>query len=390
MINRARERGRYLAGHPPGRRAARAGPLRSSWPLLLWAALAVGGCGVTPPQGAMNELGKRVEAGRDTHSTSFTPRRPGPSLGIHAPYAIAAGADGIWFTEYSAPVIDELPLDGAVKQIALDRDSFPERLAVARDGAVWFTDPQADRIGRIFPGHAAADYYAVPSPKSGPAGIAAARDGSIWFTEHAANQVAIFVPPGADLMERGWHGFKEFKLPQGGGPAGIVAAADGSVWFAENSGNRIGRIAIDPEAGQPRINEYALPVPHSHPNGVAAGSDGNIYFTELTANRIGRVTPHGQISEMVLPVHSPALDIAAGPDKTIWMTVPKAHSVCRLRPGASLTAFFLPNTAIPAFIAGGTDGNLYFTEPSGKIARFTPAGRLTELNIAAQLQSATR
>lgn len=343
--------------------------------------LTIPGCGARPPQAAVNQLGNRVEAGRDTSTPAFA-HPPSSSGGIHSPYAIAAGAGGIWFTEYSAPKLGVMAPDGAFKQIELDPNGFPERLTVARDGAVWFTDPHSDRIGRVLPNTDKADYYYVPTVKSGAAGIAASRDGSIWFTEHAANQVAIFVPKGADRASPGHHGFKEFPLPQGGGPAGIVAAADGSLWFAENSGNRIDRIALAKDAATAVITEYRLPVPHSRPNGVAIGGDGNVYFTELAASRIGMITPLGKISEMVLPVNGPALDIVAAGEGTIWMTVPKAHAICRLRPGTPITAFYLPETAIPAFIAGGADGNLYFTEPTGKLARFTPAGVLTEFRVA--------
>jgi len=323
----------------------------------------------------------RAEAGREAGTPAIAHPRSG-SEGIHAPYAIAAGGAGIWFTEYSATMLGRMEPAGAFKHVELDEDGFPERLAVARDGAVWFTDPQGGRIGRLFPDSNKPDYYFVPTPKSGPASIAAAGDGTIWFTEHAADQIAILVPTGADRPSPGGHGFKEFSLPLGGGPAGIAVAADGSLWFAENSGNRIGRIELAQNADQPVIIEYPLPVPHSHPNSVAIGGDGAIYFTELASSRIGRITPQGQISEMQLPVAGPALDLVADGEGTIWITVPRSHAICRLRPGTAIATFYLPPTAIPAFIAGGNDGNLYFTEPTGKIARFTPAGVLTEFRLA--------
>jgi virginiamycin B lyase len=329
----------------------------------------------------MNQLGKRVEAGRDTGPSGGAHPPPGVG-GIHAPYAIAAGGGGIWFTEYSAPMVGLMAPDGAFKQVDLDLEGFPERLTVARDGALWFTDPQGGRIGRIPPDTKKADYYFVPTPKSGPAGIAAAPDGSIWFTEHAADQIAILVPAGASRPSPGRHGFREFPLPLGGGPAGIVAAPDGSLWFAENSGNRIGRITLGQNAAEPVITEYPLPALHSHPNGVAIGGDGTVYFTELAASRIGKITPEGIVSELALPVNGPALDIVAVGDGSIWMTVPRAHAICRVRSGGPITTFYLPETAIPAFIAGSFNGNLYFTEPTGKIARFTPAGVLTEFKLA--------
>jgi virginiamycin B lyase len=104
---------------------------------------------------------------------------------------------------------------GGFKQVELDQNEFPKRLTIARDGAVWFTDPQGGRIGRVFPDNNKADYYFVPTPKSGPAGMVAARDGSVWFNEHAADQIGILVPPGADRPSPGHHGFKEFPLPLG-------------------------------------------------------------------------------------------------------------------------------------------------------------------------------
>jgi virginiamycin B lyase len=353
--------------------------------LILTIALVAAGCGAGPQSAQVNELGARVAAGRDTHPTEHIPGpKPPPPVvrsTISSPYAIAAGADGVWFTEYSVAAIGELARDGTVKLVELDRDGFPERLTVARDGALWFTDPRGNRIGRIFSGGQRADYYPLPTPEAGPAGIAAAHDGAIWFTEHAAERIGMFVPPGADRRAPGAHGFKEFVLPNGGGPAGIVAVGD-SVWFAENSSNKIGRLTFPADAAKPRIAEFLLPVPDSHPNGVAAAADGSVYFTELAANRIGRVTPQGRIEELVMPVNAPALDIAAGPDGAVWMTVPKAHALCRYRPGAPVRAFFLPQTATPAFITAGADGNLYFTEPSGKIGRFTPAGMLTEIETS--------
>ena len=244
----------------------------------------------------MNQLGNRVEAGRATTTPTFA-HPPTGRLGIHAPYAIAASADGVWFTQYSAPTLFEMRPGGEFRRVDLDPDGFPERLTVARDGAVWFTDPQGNRLGRIFPNDSKPDYFPLPMYRSGPASIVATPDGSIWFTEHAADQVAIFVAPGADRPTLGSHGIKEFSLPHGGGPAGIAAAPDGSLWFAENSGNRIGRIELASNSDEAAIAEFPLPVPHSHPNSIAVSRDGIVYFTELAASRIGMVTPQGRMAK---------------------------------------------------------------------------------------------
>jgi len=349
--------------------------------LVACALWALAGCGAATKPAQLNELSTRVAAGRDTHPTESGSHSAPARAGLAAPYAITAGADAVWFTEYGAAVVGELAPDGSLKRIALEPGSIPERLTISRDGTLWFTDPEANRVGRLIPARHTLDYFEVPTAKSGPAGIATAPDGSIWFTEHAADQVAVIVPPGEAGAAHARPGFREFALPHGGGPAGIVATRDGDVWFAENSGNRIGRIVFLPGSKTPTISEYTLPVPSSSPNGLAVGGDGNVYFTELAASRIGKITPAGQISELVLPVNGAALDIAASPDGTIWTTVPRAHAICRLQPGTQMIAYFLPDVTVPAFVAGGANGNLYFTEPSGKIARFKPPGLLTEINV---------
>src|ERR1700730_12590358 len=82
-------------------------------------ALTTYGCGATPPQAAMNQLGNRIEAGRATSTPAFA-HPPPDRAGIHSPYAIAAGAGGIWFTEYSAPMLGLIAPGGAFKQADLD------------------------------------------------------------------------------------------------------------------------------------------------------------------------------------------------------------------------------------------------------------------------------
>jgi len=61
------------------------------------------------------------------------------------------------------------------------------------------------------------------------------------------------------------------------------------------------------------------------------------------------------------------------------ITVPAAHAIV-VSFWRSVAAFYLPETAIPAFIA--TAPTAIFTyRATGKIARFTPAGVLTEFRL---------
>src|SRR5215213_2131138 len=52
------------------------------------------------------------------------------------------------------------------------------------DGNLWFTLPEANKIGRITPAGAVTE-FTLPVANSVPCGIAAGPDGSLWFTETA-------------------------------------------------------------------------------------------------------------------------------------------------------------------------------------------------------------
>jgi len=79
--------------------------------------------------------------------------------------------------------------------------------------------------------------FAVPTASSGPSGIAAGPDGALWFTELSANKIGRITTGGA---------VTEFAVPTASSfPEGIAAGPDGALWFTEANGNKIGRIAPD-------------------------------------------------------------------------------------------------------------------------------------------------
>ncbi|HEX4563757.1 MAG TPA: hypothetical protein VH115_04820, partial [Solirubrobacteraceae bacterium] len=68
----------------------------------------------------------------------------------------------------------------------------------------------------------------------GPEWITPGSDCNVWFTEAEANKIGRITPSGS---------ITEFELPTArSAPAGIVPGADGNVWFAESEAGRIGRL----------------------------------------------------------------------------------------------------------------------------------------------------
>jgi hypothetical protein len=66
--------------------------------------------------------------------------------------------------------------------------SGPFGIAAGPDGALWFTEQNADKIGRVTTG-VMFNEFALPTVPSQPRGIAAGPDGALWFTELNTNKI---------------------------------------------------------------------------------------------------------------------------------------------------------------------------------------------------------
>lgn len=80
--------------------------------------------------------------------------------------------------------------------------------------------------------------FALPAMNSNPYGVTTGPDGALWFTEFSANKIGRITTAGV---------VTEFALPTAGSsPEGITTGPDGALWFAEHDSNKIGRIVPDP------------------------------------------------------------------------------------------------------------------------------------------------
>ena len=145
--------------------------------------------------------------------------------------------------------------------------------------------------------------FALPTTHAGPESITTGPDGNLWFTEHDANKIGRITPTGE---------VTEFPIPTDSTrPVVIASGPDGALWFTEPLGNKIGRIT---SSGV--ITEFPLPMPQSVPIGIVAGPDSALWFTEISGHKIGRITPTGALTEFPLavpaapPARSPAAPMA--------------------------------------------------------------------------------
>jgi streptogramin lyase len=140
------------------------------------------------------------------------------------------------------------------------------------------------------------------------------------------------------------------------------------------------------------ITEYGIPgaIASTYVDHIAAGPDGDLWFTETdgtNAASIDKMTTKGKLTRfpLVQPPYDDPKGIAAGPDGNEWFTETNLSKIAKITPAGKLTEYPLPTTGTaPWGITAGPDGNMWFTEPDygpGAIGKITTNGVVTEYLI---------
>jgi virginiamycin B lyase len=73
---------------------------------------------------------------------------------------------------------------------------LPTAIVAGRDGALWFTEGDADQVAHLVMASRRVTEYPVPTAANDPAGICVDSHGTIWYTERAGNVLATVSPGG--------------------------------------------------------------------------------------------------------------------------------------------------------------------------------------------------
>ena len=115
--------------------------------------------------------------------------------------------------------------------------------------------------------------------------IAGGPDGALWFTEPAANKIGRMTTTGVLTNEFG-------VSTASSGVFDIAAGPDNALWFTEQSASKIGRITTGGT-----VTETPTITAAAKPGLIITGPDQNLWFTECHANKIGRISPGGAVAE---------------------------------------------------------------------------------------------
>jgi virginiamycin B lyase len=266
---------------------------------------------------------------------------------------IVLGPDGnIWFTERNANMIGRISgsSPGATTEFPLAGGATsPDLIVVGPDNALWWT--QGTSVGRMVPSNPAGVQTFGGLGIIQARGIAVGPDGNLWVSDAdpAGPKVHRITPAGAAAS-------LPFPLPMGVNPRGIARGADGNMWVADFGGGVV-RVS---QAGA--ATRFAVPV--GVPIDVIAGVDGNIWYG-AQGTAVGKVTPAGVVTPYVAKGVDP-FGVTLGPDGAVWYAEFQGNAIGRVdKAGATSHVTGLTAGAGPRYVARGSDNTVWFTEETG-------------------------
>lgn len=165
--------------------------------------------------------------------------------------------------------------------------------------------------------------FPIPTAASGPRGITLGPDGAMWFTEFAANKIGRITQGGVST---------EFPIPTANsGPTAIVAGPDGALWiigFAPLGQNSVLRMTTDGVATLKHSSAFS-----SAPVAISVGPFDALWYTG-DSHRMIRHTPPDDVEVFVTPTSAPPPSMAAGPhgvvpNGALWYT--SGNNIFRFR-----------------------------------------------------------
>ncbi|MBV8333404.1 MAG: Virginiamycin B lyase [Candidatus Eremiobacteraeota bacterium] len=275
------------------------------------------------------------------------------------PWSIVSGPDGaLWFTELLASRIGRITTSGVQKSYPTrTANAAPLYITVGPDKALWFTECAGGRIGRMSTSGRVTEFK-VPNV---PTGIAKGPDGALWFL--ALNGTKNYV---GRLSTSGK--VAEYLIPHSKNSAtlnSIVAGPDGALWFAQEQANLVGRITTSG-----RISLFHVSSGFAEPSGIGV-VNGQIWVGE--SNGVASVSSKGTFTQFSIPFGGGVLAITEGPQNSVWFGENTGGSLGTVAGGKVLLYPIHTNSLSVSGITYGRDHALWFVDRSqGRIGKFLP------------------
>ena len=221
--------------------------------------------------------------------TSPDPSNAGKTLTLpSAPNDLMLDSRGeVWFTEFNADRLGRLdPRTGSTQQYLLAGNKTVQQLApygitVDSQGMVWFTEMGVERIGRLDPATGRIQYFPLPGVHVQLMEITSDTQGIIWATSFSSGLLLRLDPRTGVVTPF----YASLTGADPGGLYGLAATSTGDVWVTILAQNALARF----DAATHRFSYYHVPTENSGPLALVAGVDQTLWFTET--DKIGMLRP---------------------------------------------------------------------------------------------------
>jgi virginiamycin B lyase len=203
-----------------------------------------------------------------------------------APNDLALDKHGnVWFTELNADALGRLDINsGLVQQFPLSINKSVQKLnpygiAVDPQGMVWFTETSTNHVGRLAPTTGQIRYFTIQGSATPLMEIASDAHGIIWITSFSSGLLLRLNPNTGK--------FTPYYAPSTSGLYGITITPTDQVWVTITADNVIARLDV----AKNRFIYYAIPTSGSLPLGLVVGANNTFWFTEAGRDKIGMLQP---------------------------------------------------------------------------------------------------
>ncbi len=206
------------------------------------------------------------------------------SVPVHT--TVASGSSDNGYILRFDPVITQFEV--ITLPVVAAQSRRPEGVAIVGND-IWYTDPGADKVGRLT--YTGTNNYTITEfsvPTGSEPFDIVANGGYLWFTAKGSDWIG--------RLEISTTNVVSFPLASGSAPWRIDVGSDGSVWFTEREANKLGRLIVTSTLEYALI-EYDIPDVDSKPEGItvenSSGSD-LVWFGETApagSTKIVRFNP---------------------------------------------------------------------------------------------------
>ncbi len=212
-------------------------------------------------------------------------------------------------------------------------------------------------------------------------GIAADRDGNVYVSDAQANRVRQISPAGIirTVVGTGVAGSAgdggSATEAQLSAPYGLAVDSVGNLFIADLGNRRIRRVSTDGT-----ISTVAADVPFRAPRNVAVDTSGNLYVSDFESGSVYRINPAG-VAAIVALLKFPA-GLAIDRNGVLYVGETGTHLVRKVEGGAVRT---VATVSTPTGLAFDAQGVLYVGDANGGgVFRIPPTGTAAPLPIAAR------